>query len=142
MSSDVVHMKLDMFKGKRKVKDRWSKVEYVVTHQVTSDMPTYEVKGDGGNIMVTHHNKLFLVAPVRETAIPLGRGKSVSFVSATWSALAEFTPLECGGEMSESKVEGALTRHPQPCSAWLGGWCCMAPTISGPETNRMWVRIW
>ena len=121
MPGDVVHMKLDVFQGKRKVKDRWSKVEYVVTHQVTSDMPTYEVKDDGGNITVTHHNRLSLVAPVRETAIPLGRGKSVSYVSATWSVLEEFTPLECGGEISESKVEGALTQHP-PVMFCLGGW--------------------
>ena len=31
---DVVLMKNDTFQGKRKVKDRWSKTEYVVVHQV------------------------------------------------------------------------------------------------------------
>ena len=62
MPGDVVLMKLDAFQGKRKAKDRWSKVEYVVTHQVTSDVPTYKVKDDGRNIKVTHCNRLFLVA--------------------------------------------------------------------------------
>ena len=39
MPGDIVPMKLDMFQGKRKAKDRWSEVEYVVTCQVTSDHP-------------------------------------------------------------------------------------------------------
>ena len=40
MPGDIVLMKLDMFQGKRKVKDQWSKAEYVVVHQVTYDVPT------------------------------------------------------------------------------------------------------
>ena len=50
------------------MKDRWSEVEYVVIHQVASDMLAYEVKDDGRNVNVTHRNRLFLVAPIRETA--------------------------------------------------------------------------
>ena len=105
-------MKLDTFQGKRKVKDRWSEVEYVVTHPVASDMPTYEVKDDGRNIKVAHHNRLFLVAPMKDTATPLGGSESVSYDGTAWSTLAELTPLECGGETSESEVEGALTWCP------------------------------
>ena len=112
MPGDIVLIKLDAFQRKRKVKDRWSEVEYVVTHQVTSGMPTYEVKDDGRNIKVTHHNRLFLVAPVRDTATPLGGSESASYVGATQSALAELTLLECGGEMSESEMEGMLTQCP------------------------------
>ena len=55
------------------MKDRWSGVEYVVTHQVTNDMPTYEVKDDGGNIKVIHCNRLFLLAPMGDAAMPLGK---------------------------------------------------------------------
>ena len=54
-------MKLDAFQGKRRAKDKWSEVKYVVTHEVANDMPTYEVKDDGGNVKVDHHNRLFLV---------------------------------------------------------------------------------
>ena len=43
MPGDIVLMKLDMFQGKRKVKDRWSKAQYVVVHQVTDDVSTHEV---------------------------------------------------------------------------------------------------
>ena len=72
MPGDVILMELDAFQGKRKVKDRWSEVEYVVTHKVTNDMPVYEMRDDGGNVKVTHHNRLFLVAPARDVAMPLG----------------------------------------------------------------------
>ena len=106
---DVILMKLDAFQGKRKAKDRWSEVEYMVVRQVTNDMPVYKVKDDGRNIKVVHHNRLFLVVPTRETATPLGGGKSVSYVSTAQSALAELTPLECEGEMSEGEVESMHT---------------------------------
>ena len=72
-------MKLDAFQGKRKAKDRWSEVEYVVTRQVTNDMPTYEVRDDGRNVNVTHSNRLFLESDVEGTLtrhltshVPLG----------------------------------------------------------------------
>ena len=86
MPGDVVLMKLDEFQGKRKVKDRWSKVEYVVVRQVTNDVPAYVVKDDGGNVKVIHYNRLFLVATAREVATPLDGGKCISYVSATRSA--------------------------------------------------------
>ena len=43
MPGDIVLMKLDAFQGKRKVKDWWSKAEYVVVCQVTDDVPMYEI---------------------------------------------------------------------------------------------------
>ena len=43
MPGDIVLMKLDVFQGKRKVKDQWTKAEYVVVHQVADDIPIYEI---------------------------------------------------------------------------------------------------
>ena len=111
MLGDVVIMKLDAFQGNRKVKDRWSKAEYLVVCQVTDDVPIYEVRDDDGNIKVTHHNRFFLVAPAKEDATPLGGSKSISNEGATQSALAELTPLEWRSEMPEIEVDGALTQH-------------------------------
>ena len=71
MPGNVILMKLDTFQGKRKAKDRWSEVEYVITHQVTNDVPTYKVRDDCRNVKVTHHKRLFLVAPARDVAMPL-----------------------------------------------------------------------
>ena len=110
MPGDMVLMKLDTFQGTRKVKDRWSKAEYVVVHQVADDVPTYEVRDDSSNVKVTHHNRLFLVAPAKEDAMPLGGSKSVSDEGATRLALAELTALEWRSEMQESEVDEVLTR--------------------------------
>ena len=50
MLGDVILMKLDAFQGKRKAKDRWSEVKYVITCQVTNDVPMYKMRDDGGNV--------------------------------------------------------------------------------------------
>ena len=111
MPGDVVLMKLDAFQGKRKVKDRWSEAEYVVICQVTNDIPVYKVRDDGGNVKVTHCNRLFLVAPTKEDATPLGGSKSISDEGTTRPTLAELTPLEWNSEMPESDVDEVLTQH-------------------------------
>ena len=88
---DVVLKKLDTFQGKKKAKDRWSEAEYVVIRQVANDEPTYEARDDSRNIKVTHCNRLFLVAPTKEDATPLGGSESVSDEGAAqpaqWSSL-------------------------------------------------------
>ena len=56
LPGNIVLMKLDTFQGKRRVKDWWSEAEYVVVHQVADDVPTYEVRDDGGNVKVIHCN--------------------------------------------------------------------------------------
>ena len=108
---DVVLMKLDAFQGKRKVKDRSSKAEYVVVHQVADYVPMYEVTDDSRNVKVTQCNRLFLVDPAKDDAMPLGRSESISDEGATQSALVELTPLEWRSEMPESEVDEVLIRH-------------------------------
>ena len=43
MPGEVVPMRLDLFQGNRKVKDWWSKAEYVVMRQVADDVAMYKV---------------------------------------------------------------------------------------------------
>ena len=128
MPGDIVLMKLDAFQGKRKVKDRWSEAEYVVIHQVTNDVPVYEVRHDGGNVKVAHHNRLFLVAPAKEDAMPLGGSESIS----AWSTLAEVTPLKWNGEMPESDVDEVLTRCLTSCVllGWIDGILWPLPSVA------------
>ena len=132
MLGDVILMKLDAFQGKRKVEDRWSEVKYVVIHQVTNDVPVYEVRDDGGNVKVTHSNRLFLVAPTRDVAMPLEGRKSVSYVGTTQSALVELTPLEWKGETSYNNVEGVLTQHLASCVplGWVDGILQPLPSVA------------
>ena len=51
---DTVLLKQDAFRGKRKMKDRWGNEEYKVIHQVTPDVPMYEVHDRSGNARVVH----------------------------------------------------------------------------------------
>ena len=95
MPGNIVLMKADVFQGKRKVKDRWCEVDYMVVCQVADDVTAYEVH-DSGNLKIVHHNRLFLVATPQGEATPLGASESLSEEGATWSTLAELTPLGVG----------------------------------------------
>ena len=53
---DVVLMKNDAYQEKWKVKGQWSETEYVVVHQITDGIPTYEVKDEAGNVKTIHHH--------------------------------------------------------------------------------------
>ena len=126
MPGDIVLMKLDMFQGKRKVKDRWSKTEHVVVHQVTDDVPMYEVQDDSGNVKVIHHNWLFLVVTLKGDAMLLGGSKSTSEEGTAWSTLVELTPLEWESEAPESEVDEALT------------WCFTSHFLLGWVDGILW----
>ena len=105
---------------------------YVVVCQVTDDVPGYEVRDDGGNIKVTHHNRLFQVTPAKEDAMPLGGNESISDEDATWFTLAELTPLEWRREMPESEVDEVLiqclTGH--VLLGWIDGVLWPLPSVA------------
>ena len=42
-SGDLVLVKANAFKGKRKIKDRWKEETWEVVHQITTDVPSYKV---------------------------------------------------------------------------------------------------
>ena len=144
MPGDVVLMKLDVFQGKRKVMDRWSEAGYVVIHQVTNNVPMYEVRDDGRNVKVAHHNRLFLVTPTKEDAMPLRGSESISNEGATWSTLAELTPLEWNSEMPESNMDEALTQclTSHVLLGWIDGilWplpsVALRPTLGGLRSGE------
>ena len=41
---DLILVKVDAFQGKRKIKDRWEGKPHKVVHQITTEVPLYEVK--------------------------------------------------------------------------------------------------
>ena len=45
---DLVPVKADAFKGKRKIKDRWEEETWEVVHYITTDIPSYEVTNHQG----------------------------------------------------------------------------------------------
>ena len=66
---NLILVKADTFQGKRKIKDRWEEKPHEVVHQITTDVPLYEVKDQHGCSCVLHHNWLLLVTS--ETGVPL-----------------------------------------------------------------------
>ena len=66
---DMVLVKDDTWKGKRKIKDRWEEETWEVVHQITADIPSYEVTNQHRWSQVLHQNWLLLVAS--EVGIPL-----------------------------------------------------------------------
>ena len=43
MPGNLVLVKANAFKGKRKIKDRWEEEACEVVHQIVTDVPSYEV---------------------------------------------------------------------------------------------------
>ena len=107
---DAILLKQDAFQGKMKMKDRWSNEEYEVVHQVTPDMPTYEVCDRSGNARVIHQSRLFLVASVSEPVTTLSLDAELLEVMSERSTLAELTPLECESDSPEEMMWEALNQ--------------------------------
>ena len=53
---NLVLVKADAFQGKRKIKDRWEDKPHEVEHQVTTDIPLYEVTDQCGQSCILHCN--------------------------------------------------------------------------------------
>ena len=66
---NLILVKVDAFQGKRKIKERWKDKPHEVVHQITTDIPLYEVKDQNGNSCILHCNQLLLIAS--EAGIPL-----------------------------------------------------------------------
>ena len=58
----LVPVKVDAFKGKRKIKDRWEEGTWEVVHQITTDVPCYKVMDQCGRSCIPHRIQLLLVA--------------------------------------------------------------------------------
>ena len=128
---EVVLMKSDAYQGKQKVKDRWSETEYVVVHQVTDGIPTFEVKDEAGSIKTVHCNQLFLVATRMGDAMPLGAGALLSEENAARFTLAELTSMEVESDSPEGSLDGADTLSPTSrfLLGWVGGVLWPLPSV-------------
>ena len=66
---NLVLVKADAFKGKRKIKDRWEEDTWEVVCQIVRDIPSYKVTDQCRMSYILHQNWLLLVAS--EVGIPL-----------------------------------------------------------------------
>ena len=66
---DLVLVKADAFRGKRKIKDGWEEDTWEVVHQIATDIPSYKVTDQCGRSHILHQNQLLLLA--LEVGVPL-----------------------------------------------------------------------
>ena len=53
---DLVLVKADAWKEKRKIKDRWEEETWEVVHQIMADIPSYKVTNQHRRSQVLHQN--------------------------------------------------------------------------------------
>ena len=93
---NLVLVKADAFKGKRKIKDRWEEETWEVVCQIMTDVPHYEVMNQHRRSRVLHQNQLLLVAS--EIGIPLCMGSH-----HTWDRCTSPTPCKTTSTRGERK---------------------------------------
>ena len=116
---NLVLVKADAFKGKSKIRDRWEDEACEVVHQITTDIPSYEVRDQHRQSCILHQNQLILVTS--EVGILLCVG-----VHHAWDRCTSPTPVKPTFEGSESRVtlqeHGGLVVTRCPASKTSMGW--------------------
>ena len=145
-SGNLVPVKADAFKGKRKIKDRWEEDTWEVVCQITTDIPSYEVTDQCRRSCILHQNQLLLV--LSEVGVPMCIG-----VHHAWDRCSSPTsckPTSTGGEiemMSQENIGSIITQCPASKTSlgWINGKLQLPPwmftrasTEDGWRLQVMW----
>ena len=126
---DLVLVKADAWKVKRKIKDRWDEETWEVSQQIAADVPSYEVTNQHGWSWVLHQNQLLLIAS--EVGIPLCMGSHHTGDRCTSPTPHKTTSLGGDEEMTPQEQDGkVVTQWPTSKASlgwkngklWLGSW--------------------
>ena len=137
---DLVLVKADAFKGKRKIKDRWEEYTWEVVYQITTDIPSYKVMDKHGRSHILHWNQLLLIAS--EVGIPLCMG-----ICHAWDRCTSPTPCKptyTWGEirmMPQESSGSVITKCPTSKTSlgWINGKLQLLPWMStGASTKDGW----
>ena len=126
---NLVLVKADAFKGKRKIKDRWDEETWEVVHHITTDIPSYELTNKNRKLHVLHQNQLPLVAS--EVGIPLCIG--IHHAQDKCTSPTPCKPTSTGGEtkmMPQENNGSVVTQHPT------------RETSLGWIKRRLWLLPW
>ena len=108
---NLVLVKADAWKGKRKIKDRWDEETWEVSWQIATDVPSYKVTNQHGRSQVLHRNWLLLV--MSEIGIPLCMGNCNTQDRCTSPTPCKTTSSGGDEERMPQKNSGkAVTRWP------------------------------
>ena len=94
---DLVLVKADAFKGKRKIKDRWKEDTCEVVCGITKDIPSYKVMDQCRWSCILHQNQLLLFTS--DIGIPLCIG-----IHHAWDRCTSPTPCKPTSTEGESKM--------------------------------------
>ena len=117
-SGNLVLVKADAFKGKRKIRDRWEEETCEVVCQIMTDIPSYEVMDQHGWSCILHQNQLLLVTS--EVGIHLCIG-----AHHAWDRCTSPTPCKPTSKGSEGMM------MPQENSGWAVTQCLASRTSLG-----------
>ena len=113
---NLVLVKADAFKGKRKIRDRWEDEACEVVHQIVTDVPSYKVTDQCGQSGILHQNWFILVTS--EVGIPLWIG-----VCHAQDRCPSPTPHKPASKGSESRMmPQENSDHPTPSQQGFPGW--------------------
>ena len=137
---DLVLVKVDAWKWKKKIKDRWDGETWEVSQQIMADMLSYEVMNQQWRSQVLHQNRLLLI--VSEFGIPLCMGNH-----HTWDRCTSPTPCKTtssGGDKERMPQENdgkAVTWWPTSKASlvWKNGKLQLESwTSTGASTEDRW----
>ena len=126
---DLVLVKADAFKGKRKIKDRWEEETWEVVHQFVTDIPSYEVTNQHWRSWVLHWNQLLLVAS--EIGICLCMGSHHA-----WDRCTSPTPCKT------ISVRGKRKRMPQENNGKVVTWQTTSKASLGWKNGKLQLLLW
>ena len=115
---NLVLVKADAFKGRRKIKDRWEDKAWKVVHQIATDIPSYEVMDHCGQSHILHLNQLLLIMP--ETSIPLCLGIHQAWDRCTSPISVEPTSKGCESRITPQEHGVLLVTQHQASMTSLG----------------------
>ena len=116
---NLVLVKADALKGKRKIKNRWEEETWEVVHQITTDVPSYEVTNQHGWSQVLHWNWLLLIAS--EIGVPLCMGSHHTQDRCTSPTPCKTTSVRGGKKRTPQEENGKVVTQ-QPTSKASLGW--------------------
>ena len=115
---NLVVVKADAWKGKRKIEDRWDEGTWEVSWQITADVPSYKVMNQHRWSWVLHQNQLLLV--VSEVGVPLCMGNHHTWDRCTSPSPCKTTSLGGDEERTPQEKHGKVVTWWPTSKASLG----------------------
>ena len=126
---NLLLVKADAFKEKRKIRDRWEEETCEVVCQIATDVPSYKVMDQCRWSCILHRNWLLLVTS--EVGIPLCIG-----VHHAWDRCTSPTPCKPTSKGSEDMI------MPQESSGQMVTQCLAGKTSLGWINGKLQILLW